>query len=323
MYHGKSVGVVLATYNGEKYICKQLESIQNQSVQVDRLVVVDDHSNDNTVRYTLKKLNMTAFKYTHIINKTNEGVAKSFERAVVNCDADYIFFCDQDDEWEHDKIKVMMDIMLENKVQAAFSNAEVVDEKMNHIGDLWESIGYKPDEKITIYKKGDNKFLLELIRHNVATGMCMCIDSNIKNEILPLSKWGIHDKWIILIAAARYKICSINIKLVRYRQHRDNQIGTKTDLVRMMHRRSVYRVNIVNRIKMIQEFINKCEDVLNIELKAMYEGYLEFLDMRCRFIDRKVDFFWIIENKKKYNYYIYNYKPIMAKDIVCRLFGGF
>ena len=92
------VSVALCTYNGERYLQEQLDSIYNQVMLVDEIIICDDNSQDNTLRIAHQ------FKDTHpelririIENKNNMGVVKNFEKAISSCNGDIIFWSDQDD----------------------------------------------------------------------------------------------------------------------------------------------------------------------------------------------------------------------------------
>ena len=93
------ISVAMTTYNGEKYIRKQIESILNQSMKVDEIIVCDDGSTDKTVEI-LKEYPVTVYQ-----NENNLGYRLNFKKAMSLCTHEYTFLCDQDDIWEKKKIK--------------------------------------------------------------------------------------------------------------------------------------------------------------------------------------------------------------------------
>ena len=109
----KSISVVMATYNGAGYIREQLDSIMNQSIRPNELIICDDRSTDNTVEVVRRYV--TEHAYGGIIrvevNENNLGYADNFDKAATLAQGDLIFFSDQDDTWNPDKIKIMMDLM--------------------------------------------------------------------------------------------------------------------------------------------------------------------------------------------------------------------
>ena len=98
-----SISVCMATYNGEKYIEKQLDSILKNLTNEDELIISDDGSTDNTIDI----LNKYAKKYKQIVllEGPRKGVIKNFEYALKYAKKDIIFLSDQDDEWEQDKVE--------------------------------------------------------------------------------------------------------------------------------------------------------------------------------------------------------------------------
>ena len=84
------ISVAMTTFNGEKYIEKQIESILNQSLSVDEIIICDDGSTDNTIEL-MKKYNVQIIQ-----NKKNLGYKLNFKKAMEKCKGDYIFLCDQD-----------------------------------------------------------------------------------------------------------------------------------------------------------------------------------------------------------------------------------
>lgn len=132
------VSVVIATYNGEKFILKQLESVVNQTVMPDEIIVNDDHSSDSTVdliKNYAKEKNLE--KLIHIfINEKNLGFAGNFTKAVDKAKGDIIFLCDQDDEWKADKIEKMKAVFdNDESVLSLCSEFDIIDAESNKISD--------------------------------------------------------------------------------------------------------------------------------------------------------------------------------------------
>lgn len=110
------VSVVLATYNGEKYIIDQLESLRNQTYTIDEVLVYDDFSKDKTVQVIknyIKKYNLQ--NWVCKINNSNVGWKKNFKQLLDCASGDIVFLCDQDDIWNENKIKKMTNIMQQNE----------------------------------------------------------------------------------------------------------------------------------------------------------------------------------------------------------------
>ena len=106
----EQVEIVMATYNGEKYIKGQLDSLLSQSYPDLLVDVCDDGSTDDTVsivkEYEKKDSRVRLFE-----NKTNQGYIRNFMSGIVRCDSPYIMLCDQDDIWNWDKVELTLEKM--------------------------------------------------------------------------------------------------------------------------------------------------------------------------------------------------------------------
>lgn len=107
--------LVLSTYNGEKYIEEQLESLYLQTRKLDSVLILDDKSTDGTVeiiRSFIEKQELT--DWTLKVNEKNQGWMKNFWCGIRQSEGDVIFLCDQDDIWDHKKVETMTKIMEDN-----------------------------------------------------------------------------------------------------------------------------------------------------------------------------------------------------------------
>ena len=98
-----NISVALASYNGEKYIEEQINSILYQSMKVDRIVICDDNSKDNTIKI-IEKLIKKGFPINLHKNDRNLGYALNFMKCINLCNSNYIFLSDQDDIWFKNKV---------------------------------------------------------------------------------------------------------------------------------------------------------------------------------------------------------------------------
>lgn len=109
--------IILATYNGEKYLIEQLQSIHKQTYNNIEVYIVDDKSTDNTamlVREFIEK-NDLSNSWHFVVNKSNKGWRRNFIEGMKMCEGKYIFPCDQDDVWMENKVSSMVRIMEANK----------------------------------------------------------------------------------------------------------------------------------------------------------------------------------------------------------------
>lgn len=111
------ISVAMATYNGEKYLIEQLNSLRDQTMPIDELIFTDDGSKDNTsemIRDYIEENGLTE-RWHFYKNEKNLGYADNFHKAMTMCTGDYIFFADQDDIWMPNKIEEMVNTMEAHK----------------------------------------------------------------------------------------------------------------------------------------------------------------------------------------------------------------
>ncbi len=207
----KKISVVVATYNGEKYLTKQLDSLLAQSIPVDEIIIVDDCSTDNTWSilqdYQLKYHNIKIYQ-----NPQNLGCAKIFFHGLKYCSGEYIAFCDQDDIWLSNKLQTLLDNIGDNLL--IHSDAELIDEEDNVIAE--SHFAYSK-------KHRDSLFTSQLFKCNV-TGCTALISRKLLDYPIP-ERFYIHDHYFALLAANLNKLKFIDEKLILYRQHANNVYG--------------------------------------------------------------------------------------------------
>lgn len=197
------ISVCIATYNGEKYIKEQLNSILTQLNSDDEVIISDDSSTDSTLDI------VRGFKDERIKiyadNKFHSPVF-NFENAILKAKGDYIFLSDQDDIWVNNKVSVMMEYL--QKYDLVCSDCYVVDSELNIIRDSVK--GLLP------CKTG----LIQNLIINSYSGSRMAFSRKILNYALPFPpKIAMHDIWIALIAEIFGKTYFIDQPLIKYRRH--------------------------------------------------------------------------------------------------------
>ena len=110
------ISVVMTTYNGEKYVEEQLDSICMQTRKADEVLIFDDQSSDQTVQLIQSYIDYNELNdWKVIVNASNKGWKKNFFEGIQEASGDIIFLCDQDDVWVYDKIEKMVQVLEENK----------------------------------------------------------------------------------------------------------------------------------------------------------------------------------------------------------------
>jgi glycosyltransferase involved in cell wall biosynthesis len=218
------ISVALCTYNGERFLRQQLESITQQTQTPDELVVCDDGSTDSTPAIIQQFATDASFPVKLNPNPTRLGVTKNFERAIGLCSGDMIVLADQDDVWQPEKLaRLHRTLNTIPQVGAAFSNANLIDGAGQPLGTtLWRSIRFTPREQRAV-NSGDA--LPVLLKHRVVTGAALAFRADLRDRILPIPEIWVHDAWIAFIAALFTDLCAIPDPLILYRQHERNVIG--------------------------------------------------------------------------------------------------
>ncbi|WP_173473502.1 glycosyltransferase family 2 protein [Fibrobacter succinogenes] len=212
------ISIALATYNGEKYIREQLDSILLQSYTNFELIICDDHSTDSTIdiikSYLEKDSRISLYQ-----NEINIGFLKNFEKILSFCKGDYIACCDQDDIWNKNHLETLISNIDKNDCIGA--NAELVDEKLI-------SLNKTLSQSMDIYIKpySDNMLFQRECYHNLIQGTASLFSNNLLQYILPFPQ-GIkfHDHWIALNACIRGGCKYIPETILQYRCHSQNITG--------------------------------------------------------------------------------------------------
>lgn len=219
------LSVALCTYNGERYIEKQLQSILNQTLPVDEILVCDDGSTDNTIPI----LTALKEKYTDLINilvnKTPKGARENFLSAIKLCRGDIIFLCDQDDLWLPHKVETICDYFHKHpSIETVFTDAYLINEEGITIGTdvtLWD---YFFDS--TSRKRCDNGMMVEeFCTGSHATGATMAFRKRIIERFSPLHNDLWHDEMIAMTSVASHSLGYVGEPLIKYRIHYGQQIG--------------------------------------------------------------------------------------------------
>ncbi len=205
----EKISVALASYNGEKYIAEQIESILKNLSEDDELIISDDNSTDGT------RTIVEGFKDTriHLYDGPCLGVKKNFENAIKACTGRYIFLSDQDDIWEGGKTEAVLKAFETYHCPVVVHDCSIVDES----GNVIEPSFYE-------YRKSGPGVIKNFWK-NTYIGCCMAFDSTmLKEKILPIpNDIEMHDQWIGMLGDRCGKNVFISEKLIKYRRHSDTE----------------------------------------------------------------------------------------------------
>lgn len=208
-----AVSVALCTYNGDRFLKEQLESILNQDYEnIDEIICVDDNSKDTTWEI----LKEYAAKY-HIFkiyqNLSNLGFVKNYEKAITLTSNHLIAISDQDDIWYSNKISNLVN-SIGNNIMSYSDN--------NYIDINGESLGKKFSDKRNLTT---NTSCLNFALFNAMSGHTILLNRNLLHHSLPFPNEIPYDFWLAFKASQYGKIQIVKEALVGYRQHDNNTIG--------------------------------------------------------------------------------------------------
>lgn len=210
------ISIAMATFNGERFIQAQLESIALQSLMPYELVITDDGSSDRTLDIISEFSNEAPFPVHLHRNESRLGYADNFLRAASLCRGDLIAFSDQDDVWLKHKLARCADAFKDEAVMLAVHTGKVVDEDLKPVGWLFPKID---QDVVTLpLHKGPGHGL---------SGFAMVFRANMPLLFSSTRPWGaqdwiapmIHDQWVVFLALVFGKIAYIREPLVLYRRH--------------------------------------------------------------------------------------------------------
>ncbi len=200
------VSIALCTYNGERFLREQLDSIINQTYSDIELIAIDDCSTDNT--FTILQEYSQRFAFIKVFkNEVNLGYIRNFEKAIRICNGDLIALSDQDDIWDLSKIEKLTKAVGNNLM--IYHDSEFIDQNGN-------PLNRKMSDIMNLYRGDDPE---TFIFFNCISGHSILMKRKLIDEILPFPNAYFHDWWIAYVATNLGSIDFLNETLVKYRQH--------------------------------------------------------------------------------------------------------
>ncbi len=205
------ISVCIATYNGEKYIKEQLESILSQIGEHDEVIISDDISNDKTVEI-IKSFQDNRIKI--YINKEKFGATANFNESLSKASGDVIFLSDQDDIW------------LNNKVSICLKNLEIYDLIVTNCKVTDENLNITHNSYFDVV--GSGKGFVKNLYKSTYLGCCLAFNRKVLEAVLPIPNNLLmyHDWWIGFIAEREFKVYFESEPLILYRRHGNTTSST-------------------------------------------------------------------------------------------------
>lgn len=203
------VSIALCTYNGERFLAEQLDSLLAQDHDNLEIIAVDDASSDTSwdilQRYAARDARLKPQRNAH-----NLGFRANFERALRACSGEWMALCDQDDIWLPHKLRTL--IAAANGASLVYCDSLLVDEHN-------QPLGRRVSDS---YRMIDGSDARSFALRNCVSGHALIARRELVLRALPLPAHIYHDHWLAFVAAGADGLRYVDLPLVRFRQHADN-----------------------------------------------------------------------------------------------------
>ncbi|MFC5527012.1 glycosyltransferase family 2 protein [Rhodanobacter ginsengisoli] len=266
------LSIVICTYNGAPFLQPQLESLLEQTLLPDEIVIGDDGSTDATqdilqafaVRARDAGIEVQLRSHPH-----NLGYVENFSEAMRLATGDILFLCDQDDVWRRDKVaRMAARFEGDPSLLLLHSDARLVDANGDSLRcSLFSALQLTSQEKQAIHAGAAFEVVL---RRSFVTGATSAFRRELVTRALPVAANWIHDEWLAAVAAATGRIDFVDEPLIDYRQHGANQIGARRRTLAMkwadlLLPRGQMLAGEAERLQRLEEFIRQGEFPRGIE----------------------------------------------------------
>lgn len=214
----------MATYNGEGFLGKQIDSILQQTVVPDEIIISDDGSRDHTVeiarQYAERYRDLT--EIVVLTDNPRHGIGGNFSWAIGHATGDCIFICGQDDVWSPDKVARILDIYrVHPDAELVCHDLFLIDNTDRELPVLSEEpilklVHAEPGESCKVPR---DVCVTQALSTTLVSGNAVCISRSLQQKILPIPVDCAEDKWLVFCAAADDQLYFLNERLTGYRIH--------------------------------------------------------------------------------------------------------
>lgn len=311
----EQIDILLTTYNGEKYLKEEIDSILNQTYTNFRLLISDDCSKDSTIQI-LKEYEQKDNRIKVFLQEKNLGYVKNFEFLLTKVENEIYALSDQDDVWNNDKVEKTYKKLKEEDADLVFTDLEIVNEKLETINSSFNDYMFLSRKIKKYYKDYRLQYL-----YNCITGCTLMSKKKYLEKIIPIpmdSKYVIHDTWIGLIVALNGKITYLDEATIKYRQHGNNQVGSNHTSHKYTKLNQVRELFIDVKYQLFNTYINN-SSIFTKDLQKQNEKALKYFEMlkNKKYINfRGWNVFYKLYKTETFKYYIENFiilnLPIIA-----------
>jgi glycosyltransferase involved in cell wall biosynthesis len=225
-----SISVALCTFNGERYLTEQLDSISCQTVLPDEVVIADDGSSDATLE--IVDAWAQAFPATVVVldEPLRQGITANFERALAATTGAISLLSDQDDVWQPDRVEQTRRILDGHTWGLVASDAPLIDGESHDLGETIHSrLGLSIAERASL-ATGD--LFDTALRRNLATGATVAVTRALWQAARPFPSTWLHDEWLTMLAASADVALWSDDPFISYRVHNSNVVGVTRPTLR-------------------------------------------------------------------------------------------
>lgn len=290
------VSIAIATYNGERFIRQQIDSILSQSIQDFEIVVCDDNSHDETVNilrsYSIKDSRIRLFT-----NNENVGFKRNFERAISKCKGEYIALCDQDDIWMPNHLQTLLNII--GDYPMACGNALFIDENGSSLG-----VSLSERENLSNFPSPglDQAYTITFYR-SAFQGASMLMKKSFCERCMPIpEKVEFHDMWFCLLGCFSGGISYTYEIINQYRMHGSNVTGYRIsprnkseDVIYILFRKKSW----IRRKNMLEEMIRDDNHYIDNDFKLIVKKWLNIINRDDSILGKIVNLPFYMKNFKK------------------------
>lgn len=302
------ISVCMATYNGEKFINKQLRSLYLQTRQADEVIICDDGSKDDTVNIIRSFIDEFGLeqKWRLYVNESNKGYPDNFYYGMSLCSGDLIFLGDQDDLWKADKLERMCSVMEANPDISLLASRWGIIDQDDHVIKEISNGKVMDDDSLVNINVNDIFYFYDW------PGMCMCYRKELGKQVLEArgeSKLA-HDVALALMAAESGHFACVNQINQYHRRHSNN-------LAKEEHRAG----KLLNKTRKVDEIERYLKMLADVEASKCLQDdeYWELVKRKKRIMQERLE---NLGNGKRFaiiKQYLKNRGEIRVATVVCDL----
>ncbi|WP_270640599.1 glycosyltransferase [Longibaculum muris] len=303
----KSISVVLTTYNGEKYIAEQLESICTQTITPNEVLIFDDGSTDNTenICFSLAR-KYKKIKIVFTKNIINKGWQKNFIDGIKEASGEIVYLSDQDDIWLNDKIEKTISIFKNENINILATNYTIFNMRDSEPAELQQADTFVNDGALMKVQLTDKFY--EVMR----PGCTYCFRKSYFDQKV-IQYWTenlAHDQLIWVTALLNSEMYILNEPLIYFRRHESNASGNVTLNTSLKRRIAQCKVMIQFTSNLLKN------DNFSSSIKILLNNYLCYQKSRLDFFERKRVLKFIVK-QLIYRKFIFSINSFFKDIFIC------